>query len=517
MQRAAATLLLIVLTAPVLWSQNVAEEEITGVEPGSVEFLNYEGPHEEVQSAGEIRGIGSVLALPERQAGAESTYFDKYRFLHVIGEGEPEKFHADLFIITDRAVVDHVDNIRRIIAGYLEETYGYEQEKADTLATFLTYYNAVYRQDMEYFRQRYKTAVIEELDPEKAGLATVYSEWPGNTQLLIPLRDTAEGAEPSADEAGGEEVVDKVREEEEDRGVESRRDMVEVREEQLEEDEQELEERQEEARQEEEEIEQTEEEIAEQEEEIEEQRQEGAPEEEVAAAEEELEQQREETEQQREELEQEQQEIAQAEEEQEQRRDDIQEEREQIAEDQQEMIEEEQAQAEEQERKAPLRTIPFVLFRRSGGDLLGTVVKADTATGEVVGRSQINVIRSREMVLRDEQLVVIAGMDDPPRAVRLIAVNAESLEKAGESDADVHPDSALRQRNGDIFAVVRRDDQWRLGRFTGKLALRTTSERAVAPYTAMNFDGDTVYVQSTEGKVLQFDLQTLRTPEEGSE
>ena len=95
MKRAAAALILIVLTAPLLWSQNVAEEEITGVEPGSVEFLNYEGPHEEVQSAGEIRGIGSVLALPDAQPGAESAYFDKYRFLHIIGEGEPEKFHAD--------------------------------------------------------------------------------------------------------------------------------------------------------------------------------------------------------------------------------------------------------------------------------------------------------------------------------------------------------------------------------------------------------------------------------------
>ena len=363
----------------------------------------------------------------------------------------------------------------------------------------------------------YKTAVIEELEPEKAGLATVYSEWPGNTQMLIPLRDTAEGAEPSADEAGGEEVVEKVREEEEDRGVESRRDMVEIREEQLDEDEQELEERQEEAQQQEEEIEQAEEKIAEQEAAIEEQRQEGAPEEEIAAAEEELEQQREETEQQREELEEEQQDIAQAEEEQEQRREDIQEERERIAEDQQEIIEEEQAQAEEQERQAPLRTVPFVLFRSSGGNLLGTVVKADTATGKVVARSEINVIRSREMLLQDQRMIVIAGMDDPPRTVRLIAVDGDSLKVVGESDADVHPDSALRQRNGDIFAVVRREEQWRLGRFTGELALRTTSERSVVPYTAMSFDGDTIYVQSVEGEVLQLDIRTLRDPQEESD
>jgi hypothetical protein len=495
------------------WGQSVAEEEITGIEPGSVEFLNYEGPHEVVQSAEEIRGIGSVLGLKDASPGAESSYFGKYRVLHVIGEGEPGTFHADIFIITEEATVDHIDNVRRVIAGYLSASYGFEDDKADTLAEFITYYNAVYRGDMEYFRGKYKRAVIGELDPEKAGIATVYREWPGNTQMLIPLRDTAEGAEPSADEAGGEEVVQKVREEEEDKGVEQRRDMVEIREEQLAEDEEELEERKEEAEEQEEQVEQAEEELAREEERIEEQRETGAPEEEIAEAEEDLEEQREEVERQREEVEEEKEEIERAEEEQEERREDIQEERERIAEDQQEMIEEEEERRRAEEEGPPARTVPFVLFQKSGGDLFGTIVKANAETGEIMSRSEVNVIRSREMVLQDDRLIVVAGVDEPPRTVRLVAVDGESLKAVGESDADVHPDSAIRMREGDIYAVVRQDGSWRLGRLSGQLQLRTTSEREAAPYTGISFDGETVFVQAADRTILRLDRRTLRPPE----
>jgi hypothetical protein len=510
MKRVAALLTLFALCGAAVWAQNVAEDEITGVEPGSVEFLNYEGPHQVVQSAEEIRGIGSALGLPDAAAGAESSYFGKYRVIRIIGEGEPGKFHADLFIITEDATVDHIDNVRRVIAGYLEATYEYEAEKAATIAEFLTYYNAVYRGDMEYLREKYKSAVIERLDPEKVGLATVYRDWPGKTQMLIPLRDTAEGPEPSADEAGGEEVVERVREEEEDRGVEQRRDMVEVREEQLAEDEEELEERKEELAEEEAAIEEEEEEIAREEEEIERQREAGAPEEETEAAEEELTQRREAVEQQRQEAEEEQQDIARAEQEQEERREDIQEEREQIAEDQQEMIEEEQ---ERERQAAPPQTVPFVIFQESGGDLLGTIVKANAETGEILERSEVNVIRSREMLLLDDRMVVIAGVDEPPRTVRLTAVDGESLEVVGESDTDIYPGSDLQQRGGDLYAVVRRDGNWYLGRFTAELELRSSSERQVAPFTAISFDGELVYVQSSRREVLRLDRRSLRPPE----
>jgi hypothetical protein len=175
--------------------------------------------------------------------------------------------------------------------------------------------------------------------------------------------------------------------------------------------------------------------------------------------------------------------------------------------------EEEERQRRAEEEGPPPRTIPFVLFRRSGGDLLGTIVKAEAFSGKVTSRSEINVIRSREMVIRDGELLLVAGMDDPPRTVRLVAVDAESLEVTGESDADVHPDSVLREREGDIYAVVRRDDTWRIGRFSAELRLRSSSAREVAPYTALSFDGQTLYVQSAGGEVLRLNRKTLRPPE----
>ena len=86
--------------------------------------------------------------------------------------------------------MDHIDNLRIIISGYLQSAYGYPEADARVIAEFATYYNAVYRGDIDMVNERYKTAVSDFMEPPTIGIDRHYSNWPGHTQLIIPVRYT---------------------------------------------------------------------------------------------------------------------------------------------------------------------------------------------------------------------------------------------------------------------------------------------------------------------------------------
>ena len=82
--------------------------------------------------------------------------------------------------------VDHVVNLRHIIAGFLEETYGYPGRDAWLLAEFITYYNAVHRGNLSVVQERYKAPVGRVLSTARIGLDTHYSNWPGQNPDAHP-------------------------------------------------------------------------------------------------------------------------------------------------------------------------------------------------------------------------------------------------------------------------------------------------------------------------------------------
>ena len=67
--------------------------------------------------------------------------------------------------------------------------YGYDYRDARALALFTTYYNAVHRGDMTYFKSRYKKVVLKHLNSGNAGISTKYYNWPGRTRMVIPLTE----------------------------------------------------------------------------------------------------------------------------------------------------------------------------------------------------------------------------------------------------------------------------------------------------------------------------------------
>lgn len=173
-----------------LRSLEVDIDEFKGIK--KIEFVNYKGPNKREDPLNEIYAIGRTLAQGAKpRTGEPFRYLMKYSVVRAVAKDEPEKLSADILSIDKEAQVDHIDNVRRITAGYLTEMYGYTHKQAWALAVFISYYNAVHRGDTGYFDTVYKKAVMKHIGPNNAGISTKYSDWPGATKMLVPLTEAA--------------------------------------------------------------------------------------------------------------------------------------------------------------------------------------------------------------------------------------------------------------------------------------------------------------------------------------
>ncbi len=228
-----AAVLFSLMPAGVLLGLEVDVEEISRTK--KIEFINYRGPARsgDTDSVREIRTIGSRLAQGVKRSGPNRRipYLMKYSVIHAISEKEAGKYSADIISIDRAARVDHIKNIRRILSGFYQSMYDYSRKNADTLALFTTYYNAVHRGDMAYFREKYKTVVLGRLNEKNAGISTKYYEWPGATMLVIPLTEEAMRGKLNSidtDIISDKKVIEQVRK---DKGaIDERKDMVDMRE-----------------------------------------------------------------------------------------------------------------------------------------------------------------------------------------------------------------------------------------------------------------------------------------------
>jgi len=183
------TALFIFFAIPVLFGLEVDRSEIKPGSAGdSITFINYSGPYSVISSVEEINGIGTSLGKGIAASGSSGDP-SRYYVIHAVDTAVKTGFDADILILGEKAGVDHIDNLRRIISSYLSAAYGYSAKDSATLATFITIYNAVYRGKIDVFQSRYKPVVMKNLSPDKAGLSVRYDEWPGKTQIVIPLSD----------------------------------------------------------------------------------------------------------------------------------------------------------------------------------------------------------------------------------------------------------------------------------------------------------------------------------------
>ncbi len=208
-------------------------DEIRSTSGEVISFDNYAGPHALIESADAITEIGRNLGRQvARNVEKSATYGRgaKYSVIHVVDPSSTKKLDADIFILNSTSSVDHIKNLRRILIGYLTTAYNYNKEDASTIATFITVYNAVYRQNLDVFKAKYKDAVISNLSADKCGLSTKWSDWPGSTEIVIPLFDVNGGLSTIDTSVISDSNVINSMKEDDDRGVDERKNMVGIKE-----------------------------------------------------------------------------------------------------------------------------------------------------------------------------------------------------------------------------------------------------------------------------------------------
>lgn len=234
MKKIYAIVIIILVSTPLAWALEVDVDEI--LKSQRVNFTNYTGPQRGADTVREIRSIGSQLARGSRTTGFNEyfRYHMKYSILRALSDENEGKYSADIFFIDRDARVDHIRNVRRILSSYLVNMYRYSTRDADTLALFLTYYNAVYRGDINYLGENYNRSVMRHITAANAGIATDYRQWPGKTAILIPLtsdskRDKLRSIDPFT--ISDRRVIDEVKKE--DGSLEVRKQMTQMKEETL--------------------------------------------------------------------------------------------------------------------------------------------------------------------------------------------------------------------------------------------------------------------------------------------
>jgi hypothetical protein len=208
--------------------------EIESAGSSRLVFVNYEGPQGRIDSLAAIKGLGAALGAEMSAGGSirSAGSAARYQVIRAVDRTVVEGLDADILLLGRDARVDHVRNLRWIIAGYLVSAWAYTEKDAYTLATFVTVYNAVHRGDMKYFDSKYKDIVLRELGPETAGLALSYTEWLGKSRIVIPLSAGAAAGKLGAVDTGlvsDKAVVDSLKAQD-DKGVAERQALVDVKE-----------------------------------------------------------------------------------------------------------------------------------------------------------------------------------------------------------------------------------------------------------------------------------------------
>ena len=517
----------------------VDRAELQSAGANSVVFINYTGPHQIINTVEQIRSIGSGLggsisanSARESRAGQASRYY----VIHAVDPSTTEKLDADILILGERTIVDHIDNVRRIIAAYLESAYGYSRQDAQTLAVFVTVYNAVYRGNLDAFKQKYKTVVTNNLTADKAGLALNYAEWPGKTQIVIPLSDLRSGGLSTVDTSviSDTKVIESMKKEP-DKKIDERKSMVTIKEKEAEQSQAKAEQAQKQATEAKKEAADTKKEAAEakkivtvEKQKLEETKKEAETAKQKAAENpKDAEAQKAATEAKKEAVKQEEKVAAaetkaaetekkaadaekkadtlekQAEAAQivaDKKQSEAQKERIEIAKDQQQLIRE----------SAGLDSVinaAYGLKITDEREQLSGLVLVDKKTGRTVKESPVTVIRNRVVYPAGKEYIAVAGKTGGNAAVRLVKLDEKNMEIVAQSDEILAANSVLVKDGAFYYVVIQDGKNYVAAKYDGNLKQVLKSNVAVMPATPITVTADGVMVTDTYGfaKLLKAD------------
>jgi len=511
----------------------VNQPELESVGKDTIEFLNYTGPHTVINTKDEISGIGS--ALGEKVAPNVANNYatgdnNKYYVIHAVDSSVTTGLDADILILGKNANVDHIKNLRSIISSYLVSAYGYSKEDADTLAVFITVYNAVYRNDLDTYKSKYKEVVTKNLTKESCGISVNYKDWPGNTQLVIPLLNPVNGGLSTIDTTiiSDSTVIESMQEEDE-RGVDERKNLVDIKEREADVAQEEAKEAQKEATVAKQEVTQAKEELkkVEEEKQIVEKELEEAKEEleknptdsrvqeavkeaekKVEEAEEKVEEAVAKVEEKVEEAEKKAEEAKEAQSFADKKLTEAQTERSEIATDQQKNI----ADAKAEEKMITTYGLQLV----DNSNLLSKLVFLDVETGKIVKSSPVQVIRNRSIVSTGNGFAAIAGDTGENQAIRLVILDSENLEIVSQTEEDVAPNAVLVSADNYLYTVVKSTSGYVVAKYSNDLRLQAKSTLKVMETTPITVTDKGIVVTDSYGAVKllsKSDLSTITSTE----
>jgi len=516
------------LLAPLtLAAQGVNVDEIKSTEP--VEFEDYQGPNKVVNTHEEITGIGRNLNQGRQdQKGEKYTWLNLYSLVHAVEPGS-DKLNADIFIIEKAATVDTIYNVRRILAGYLEDAYGYSYNEAFIIAKFITYYNAVYRSNMEYFEKKYSKKVLAHLTAADAGLAKTYRQWPGKARVVIPL---AKGdARPDTSNITDENVVKKLRTTEEDRGVDDRKKIVEIKKDEVKKDQKELARKVEDTKVKEKEIEKKTRELETKKEAVEkiaEPEKKEAAKKELAKETRALEEDKKVLEKKKDEIKKEETAVRAKEAEIKQDEKEIKkdeklnelEKNPRAAVEQLEETKKELSEAKEELKKEKDSIMQEKLYYLKvkdwevDGHYDNDMVIIDPRTRKVIVRSPVKRIDCRKYLLNEKGVVVILHNESKPTEHNLALLDKDNLTLLKKGEDDVFWRSFIEDRDGFFYVVVSKSDGYYLGRFTFDLKLDKVSTVKMDRDSFISFFEETIYINRSDKNIIVLDKKDLSFIEE---
>lgn len=551
MKKCIIFLTFILLVIPSLFAIDVDEKEIKEGGSGTIDFINYTGSHNEIDSVEAIRKIGSDLsgAATLGRAGSSS----RYLVIHAVDPSVKEGLDADIIILGSQVNVDHIDNLRLIIEGYLSTSYGYSRQDAKTLAHFITIYNAVYRGNMKIFAKKYKSVVLQYLSSDKVGLATVYSEWPGKTQIVIPLTDQKYSGTVSTIDTGvisDKAVVDKMKEQD-DKDIEARKDMVGLKEKESEEARRRAEEARKKALEKEKEASEARKKAEEAKKNLQNKEKALSDKEKAAQkaqkeadeakknnasdkddkqkkadqakkdaenAKEERDKAKEEKDREDAEVKENQDEIDRlvedASDEEKMAKDkmeDAQSDRKDIAADTQKIIEDKKA-----EKKAETDALiasavrAYALKVVDPESLSSSIVMLDLRNARQIKTSSLDTIKGRRVYEVGDNLLAIAGSSSGNGVVSLVLINARSLEVVKQSSDVIAEDSMLVKDGDYYYAIVSTSGKYYLGKFNAELERQSLSPIAVLPYSPISITEQGILVQDGSNSIHILDKTHLK-------
>lgn len=497
----------------------VNQTELQTVSNDIIEFINYTGPHSVINTKDEIAGIGKSLGeevAPEVANNFSTGDKNKYYVIHAVDSSVKSGLDADILILGKDANVDHIKNLRLIISSYLTSAYNYSQSDADTLAVFITVYNAVYRNDLNTFNSKYKEIVTKNLTQESCGISVNYKDWAGNSQIVIPLLNPVDGGLSTIDTSIiSDSTVIKSMQEEDERGVDERKNLVDIKEREADVAQEEAKEAQKEAtvakqevtkaQEELKQVEETKKEVEKELEEVKEELEKNPTDEKLQEAVKEAEEKVEEVKQQ----------VQQAEEKVEEAKEvakekaeeakeaqtfadkkvtEAQTERTNIASDQQKNIAEAKAEAK--------MVTTYGLQLVDSSKLLSKLVFMDVDTGNIVKSSPVQVIRNRTLVATDNGFAVIAGeTSGKNQAIRLVILDNEDLEIKMQTEEDVAPNAVLTYVDNYLYTVVKSNSGYVIAKYSSDLRLQAKSTLNVLDVSPITVTDKGIVVTDSYGAV----------------